>query len=239
MDLSMVIPAYNEASKIARDIRAAAEFLHENQLTGEIIVVDDGSTDNTASVAQNTPSTEQISCRLISYFPHRGKGYALRRGISETNGDYVMFADSGLCVPFKFALVGMEIIKSGQCDIAHGSRKFPQSVIVKTQNPHRRLCSRIFRWIVTHFVGVPRELTDSQCGFKIYRGDVARKLYAQCISDRFMFDVEIILRAVRQGYRIREFPLEWRSDRDTRFRFFSASLRSLLDLITIKRTLKK
>jgi dolichyl-phosphate beta-glucosyltransferase len=239
MDLSIVIPAFNEGDKIARDIEAAAQFLTENRLTGEIIVVDDGSTDHTASAAQQTQISDQIPFEVISYPQNLGKGHALRRGIEQTRGDYVLFADSGLCVPYKFALVGMNLIKAGDCDIAHGSRKLPESDIVKTHYVHRHICSRIFRWIVTRFMGIPRNLSDSQCGFKIYRGEIARKLYGECISERFMFDVEIILRATRQGYRICEFPLAWHSDRDTRFRFFRGSFRSLLDLITIKRALKK
>ena len=238
MYLSIVIPAFNESDKIACDVQAAAAFLAEHQLTGEIIVADDGSTDHTASTVRHTQLAHQAPLKVISYPRHRGKGYALRTGIKETKGDYVLFTDSGLCVPYKFVLVGLDLIKTNACDIAHGSRKMPDSNITKTHYLHRRICSRIFRRLVRRFMGIPRHLTDTQCGFKIYRGDIARRLYAQCISDRFMFDVEIILRAVKQGFRIREFPIAWHSDRDTRFRFVRGSLRSLADLVIIKRALK-
>ncbi|KPK77990.1 MAG: hypothetical protein AMJ79_01445 [Phycisphaerae bacterium SM23_30] len=238
MDLSIVIPAYNEARKIGHDIDAAAAFLKENKLSGEILVVDDGSGDRTSPVAQKVPVPAGIVKKVIRLKPHKGKGYAVRSGIKQSTGDYVMFADSGLCVPYRFALRGLELLRSGLCEIAHGSRKLPQSVVVHRHFFHRRISSRLFRRLAVHFIGIPPHITDSQCGFKMYRGAVARELYARCLSERFMFDVEIILRAQKRGYRIIEFPLEWRSDRDTRFRFLSASVRSMLDLIALKRALR-
>ncbi|MCP4709677.1 MAG: glycosyltransferase [Planctomycetes bacterium] len=239
MDLSIVIPSYNEGSKIVRDIEAAGAFLGENKLVGEIIVVDDGSEDDTAGVAEKTQVSEGMGKKVIRFEKNRGKGYAVRAGITATNGDYVMFADSGVCVPYQFALKGLELLRSGLCEIAHGSRKLPESAIVHTHYVHRQVSSKLFRWLAVHYAGIPDDITDSQCGFKMYRGDVGRELYGECQSERFMFDVEIILRATRKGHRILEFPIEWKSDRDTRFRFFSASVGSMLDLRTVKRILKK
>jgi len=150
-----------------------------------------------------------------------------------------MFADSGVCVPYQNALKGLELLRVGSCEIANGSRKLSDSTIVHTHYVHRQVSSKIFRWLAVHYAGIPSTITDSQCGFKMYRGDVGRELYGECQSERFMFDVEIILQAVRKGYRIVEFPIEWKSDRDTRFRFFSASVGSLLDLRIVKHLLKK
>ncbi|MFC1783256.1 glycosyltransferase [Planctomycetota bacterium] len=237
MNLSIVIPAYNEAKKIGGDIEAAGVFLYENQLSGEIIVVDDGSDDETSQTAQDAAAAAGVEKNVIRLENHRGKGYAVRTGIKQTRGDYVMFADSGLCVPYHFALRGLELLGSGAVEIAHGSRKLPESVVVHRHFVHRRISSGLFRRLIVHYMGAPTEITDSQCGFKMYRGEVGRELYGECISDRFVFDVEIILRACKRGYRIVEFPVEWHSDRDTRFRFFSASIGSLLDLIALKRAL--
>ncbi len=216
MDLSIVIPAYEEGHKIARDVTAAAQFFCAHDLRGEILVVDDGSSDNTAQAAKEVPVPEDVERRVIRYEAHRGKGYGVRTGMVQTTGQYAMFADCGLCIPYDNVLTGLELLKSGACDIAHGSRRHLQSNILRDQPWHRRLISRTFKATVRTILGVPREFTDTQCGFKIYRGDVARELYGQCVTDGFLFDIEIILRALRKGYRIREFPVQWACDRDTR-----------------------
>ncbi|MHC4537915.1 MAG: glycosyltransferase [Planctomycetota bacterium] len=128
MDISIVIPAYNESKKIARDIEAATAFLENQHFTGQVIVVDDGSKDNTAEVAKNafTNPPTGIEIKVERYNHHRGKGYAVRKGIEQTSGEYVMFADSGLCVPYADTLRGLDLIKYKACDIAHGSRKMKE-----------------------------------------------------------------------------------------------------------------
>jgi dolichyl-phosphate beta-glucosyltransferase len=241
MDLSIVIPAFEESKKIGADVEAASEFLEDNHLTGEIIVVDDGSNDKTSEAAENAvePLPMGISLKVIRLQQHRGKGYAVRNGMKETSGEYVMFADSGCCVPYGNILRGLGMLKSGACDIVHGSRKLRESRIQKPQGLYRQICSKIFHWFVIYVMKIPAELTDTQCGFKIYRGDVARKLYSQCISDGFMFDVEIILRGQKQGCHIKELPVEWTCDRDSRLSPTRSAVRVLLELLTIKRMLGK
>jgi dolichyl-phosphate beta-glucosyltransferase len=237
MDLSIVIPAFEEGRKIARDVKAAATFLQGNNIEGEIIVVDDGSADDTAGAADKAKVTGEAKLKVIRYEPHRGKGYAVRTGMKETTGRYAMFADCGLCIPYGNALQGLELLKDGTCDIAHGSRRHIESDILQDQPWHRRLFSRMFKATVRTMLGVPRELTDTQCGFKMYRGDVARKLYRECISDGFMFDIEIILRAEREGYRIAEFPVEWACDLDSRLSVTRTPWPVLAELRTLKRAL--
>jgi len=238
MDLSIVIPAYEESHKIAGDIKDAADFLAAHNLTGEIIVVDDGSRDNTTETAENVKVPSDVEIKVVRYESHRGKGYAVRKGIEQTKGQYVMFADSGLCVPYNDTLRGMELLKSDACDIAHGSRKMHGCRIEKAQSLYRRICSKLFHWFVIHVMKTPPELTDTQCGFKIYKGDVARHLYSECITDGFMFDIEIIMRAQKEGYRIKEFPINWTCDRDSRLSPTRSSSRVLSELATIKRTMR-
>ncbi|MFC1543284.1 glycosyltransferase [Candidatus Neomarinimicrobiota bacterium] len=237
MDLSIVIPAFEESGKIARDIEAAAAFIEGENLTGEIIVVDDGSQDNTTAAAEATNVPVGVHLNVIRYDTNRGKGYAIRTGMAASQGDYVMFADSGNCVPYENTLRGLEILKSGSCELAHGSRKLAESNIHQAQAWHRRILSRIFHRLMIWILKVPAELTDTQGGFKLYLGNVARKLYGACVTDGFMFDIEIILRAKRTGYRIREFPIEWTSDLDSRLALKRNAAPILAEILALKRTL--
>ena len=235
MDISIVIPVLNESKKIGADIEAASAFLQSNHLTGEIIVVDDGSEDRTSEAAKSVTVPSTIELKVIRYDDHRGKGYAVRAGIEKTNGEYVMFADCGGCVPYGYVLDGLKLLKGRACDIAHGSRKLAESKIQEPQSRYRRICANVFRWVVHRTMKISSKPTDTQCGFKIYRGDVARNLYAKCVTYGFMFDLEIIMRAEKQGYHIKEFPIEWTCDRDSRLSPARSLWRVLRELKTIKR----
>jgi dolichyl-phosphate beta-glucosyltransferase len=240
MRISIVIPAIDEGGKIAGDIKSAREFLQTSGFVGEIIVADDGSRDDTseAAIKAGRNSPKNIEVKVIRNEHHRGKGYAVRSGIKASSGDYVSFADSGNCVPYDNILRGLKMLTSGQCDIAHGSRKLAGANIRKDHKPCRHICSELFHWFVVKVMKVPAQLTDTQCGFKIYRGDVARRLYGQCITDGFMFDIEIILRAIKQGFRIREFPIDWSCDPDSRLSPAKSIRRILAESIRIKASLR-
>lgn len=237
MDLSIVIPALDESKKIARDMAAASQFLVANELEGEIIVVDDGSRDDTAEVAEKAPIAPGVQRNVIRYAPHRGKGSAVRTGVNASKGQYVMFADCGLCIPYGNALLGLTLLREDRCDIAHGSRRLITSDIHRDQPWHRRVVSQLFRATARMLMGIPGTLTDTQCGFKIYRGDIARELYAKCICDGFAFDVEVILRARDAGYRIAEFPVEWKCDLDTRLSVTRTPWPLLVELRELKQAL--
>ena len=239
MDLSIVIPEFNEARKIAHDVEAAGAFLVEQGLAGEIIVVDDGSTDGSADAADAAPVPDGVRRQVIRCPVNHGKGHAVRTGILETRGEVIMFSDAGLCIPFANALRGLALIRENGCDIAHGSRALPESVITRPKSLYRRILTRIFRRVMPWLAGTPRTLSDTQCGFKMYRGEVGRELYSRCVCNGFLFDVETVLRAMRAGWRISEFPVEWHSDPDSRLNPARSIGRLIGELRAIRRALRE
>ena len=238
MDLSIVIPVYNEEKKIRADIIAASSFLSGEGKTGEIIVVDDGSTDGTSDVAEGTPVDEGVKIRVVRYNEHSGKGRAVRTGILEAASGLVLFIDSGNCVPFDNLNRGISMIMSQECEIAHGSRFLAESLITQPRKPLRRMVSLLFRKYIRLLCRLPAHLTDTQCGLKIYRGDIARELFDACETDGFLFDIEIILRAKKKGHRILEFPIEWTTDRDSRLSVSKTFFRIYPELRAIRKSLR-
>jgi dolichyl-phosphate beta-glucosyltransferase len=236
MDLSIIIPALNEEKKIEQDIEASANFLVRSKLLGEIIVVDDGSTDQTSSVAKKSKIPQSLSLKVIRLDQHHGKGFAVRVGILDSSGDFVMFMDSGRNVPLSYIMSGLKLLQSDVCDIAMGSRHLPDSIIHKPLIWYRRLYSILFRMFVKFYLELPNHLTDSQCGFKIYKRGVAHQLYKECVSKGFIFDVEVILRAKKYGFRMQEFAIEWTCDRDSRLSI-TATPMMIKELLRLKKIL--
>jgi dolichyl-phosphate beta-glucosyltransferase len=235
MDVSIVIPAFKEAHKIEADIAAADAFLRNRGGGGEIILVDDGSPDGTADAARALQE-RYPSLHVVHYAPNRGKGYAIATGVARANGDVVMFADAGLCVPYDIAALGLTMLQLDMCDIAHGSRRMRGSIL-RAQPFYRRVGSHAYKFVVHAFMGIPGYISDTQCGFKMYRRDVAQKLFSQLLTDGFMFDVEIIMRALRERYRILEFPVLWSNDADTRYDPIKGTVRNFRELARIRWTL--
>jgi len=232
LDLSIVIPAFKESGKIELDVRAAFSFLRDHGLSGEIIVVDDGSPDDT--FAKASALREEIPILQVLRYPkNRGKGHALKYGITRTRGKRVLFADAGLCVPYEIASIGLTMIDLGMCDIAHGSRAMRGS-IRRAQPLHRRIGSRCYALLIHTAMGIPWYLSDTNCGFKLYRREAAHELFARSFTDGFMYDVEIVLRALAAGLTILEFPVLWSNDPDSRFDPRTGSFRLLRDLFIIR-----
>ena len=235
MELSIIIPALEESSKIDKDIILADHFLDQYNLIGEIIVVDDGSKDNTFEIALRTGERVKCNVTVLKNEVNSGKGNAVKKGVLHSSGLYVMYADSGTTVPFENAITGLELIKNNLCDIAIGSRKLPTSHIVKNQDLDRALISKLFKFIMKLSFNSLPQLTDTQCGFKIYKGNVARELFSELQINGFLFEIEFILKAVRSKYKILEFPVEWSCDRDSRISLLKSPWKVFSDLIRIKR----
>lgn len=227
--LSIVIPVYRESKKVCADIDAAAAFLGQIG-QGEILIVDDGSPDDTAEVAERHAAQLSAAVQVLRLPRHRGKGAAVRTGVLQSCGRLVMFADSGGCIPFEEAIAGIVLIEQGLCRLAHGRR----TRIRRKQSLYRRACSRLFNHGLIGDLKYKLGLTDTQCGFKVYDGDTARQLYAQSTIDGFMFDLEIILLAARNGAAIREFPVTWSSDPDSRLQPLRQSIGILKDILRLR-----
>ena len=233
MDLSIIIPTFDEARKIRRDVTAAAEFLAAHMGRGEIIVSDDGSRDGTLEVARAVRVPADIAFRVLVGASQRERGRRtfrywridLRvRDVRRQRPDD----------PVRECPTGPGPDRQRRLRAAHGSRKLLESVIRIPQQSDRKVSSALFRALLGALFPVPRHLTDTQCGFKVYRGDVARRLYGECVIDGFL-DVEVILRAQHQGCRILEFPIEWSCDRDSRLTFRRSSWPILQELLALKR----
>lgn len=234
MNLSIIIPAYNEAGKIERDLLAAETFLQKRPGSAEVLVVDDGSKDETAVVVQkfaDKHSTSTLTFRLLNYGHNRGKGFAIKYGMLRAQGDFAAFVDSGLCVPFEYLERGIEKLQMG-FDYAVASRRLPGTKIVQAQPLYRRIGSKIF-WIGMK-IAMGIEVTDTQCGFKVYRRDVAREIFSAVTTDGFMFDIEALLLAKEMQFKGAEFAVQWSNDGDTRYNPFWGTLRNMRELSRIR-----
>ncbi len=231
--VSIVITTYNEESKIGQDIEAIKEFIDEFKKPVELIITYDRSTDRTVEIIK----TKQKKYPWVKLIHIKGKvfgkGIGLKTGIEAAIGKYIMFTDAGLCVPYKYTIDGINKLKDGY-DCALATRASKKSSITKKQPLYRQIGSRIFSLIIRNLLGIPRNIKDTQCGFKIYKNEVAKKLFGELQTNGFMFDTEIILRAKKAKYKMATFPVEWKSDDDTKFKPISGSLTIIKDLINMK-----
>jgi dolichyl-phosphate beta-glucosyltransferase len=239
VDLSIIIPVFNESRKIEGDIRAAVSFCSSRDLRSEILVADDGSTDATTAIAGQCALPDGIDLRVLRLGFHRGKGAAVRAGMVASRGRIVLFVDSGGCISWDDIQQGLALVAAGTCQIAHASRRLPASRILHPQPLSRRLSAFLFRHLFSRLLGLPRWLTDTQTGLKIYEGETGRSLYTACGTEGFLFDAEIILRALNSGNTICEFPVQWSADPDSRLRLRGLPFALLREGLALKRRLRR
>jgi dolichyl-phosphate beta-glucosyltransferase len=240
MDLSIIIPVWNEASKIQTDIINLNSYCKQSGRKTELIIVDDGSTDGTPDKIKALQPRVTLPLKIIS-LQHYGKGRAVREGVFISSGEIVMFMDCGDNVPVEYIDRGIELISGKGFDMAFGSRNLKESIIKINKPWSRKILSPIFSYLSHIFLGVPGYFTDTQCGFKLFNGDAARILFKKAQLNGFLFDIEIIFWAVHENFKITEFPLEWTNDRDTRLKIFHSILQivnEFLFLLSIKKITK-
>lgn len=232
-ELSIIIPAYNEEKRLGRTLARIREyFAADSMWPGEIevIVVDDGSSDGTARVAQES-AREMPSLRLVSNPVNHGKGYSVRQGMLAARGRIALFTDADLSTPIEESEKLRVAIEAGY-DAAIGSRAIDRSLIAVHQSRFREVAGMIFNGLVRLITGLP--FHDTQCGFKAFVREPCRILFEQQRIGWFGFDPEILFLARRHGLRTAEVPVRWAHDPATKVRVVSDSLRMLGDLLYIR-----
>jgi len=233
--LSIVIPAFNEAGRIGPTLEQVIRFLEAQPFTSEVIVVDDGSSDETARMARlylEQHTSRRVYSRLLRNPGNRGKGYSVRRGVLSAEGRIVLFTDADLSAPITEAPKLYEPIRRGQADVVFGSRALDPSFVKRPQSLGRRAAGRIFNWLVQALTGLA--FKDTQCGFKAYARDAITPVFRLQRIDRFGFDVEILYIARKRGLSLEEVPVVWYHSEGTKVKMLRDSLRMLLDLLQIR-----
>ena len=208
--LSIIIPAYNEAVRLGRTLREIFAYLDEQASESELIVVDDGSQDETVRVAEESfraAGRAATMARVIRVEPNRGKGYAVRTGLLAATSPIALFSDADLSTPIREMPKLVSPIRAGEYDIVFGSRALDRTLIGVHQPWRREQSGRVFNLTVRLATGLP--YWDTQCGFKAFRMDVCRPIIEACVIDRFGFDVELLYVAHRAGLRLKEWPVRW------------------------------
>ncbi len=213
MKLSVVIPAYNEEDRIVRTLSETVDYLAAQSYDSEIVVVSDGSTDNTVEVAQGFAKNEGPVVRALEYKPNQGKGYAVQYGMLRAEGERVLFMDADYAVPIQEIEKAHVLIDDG-VDIAIASRALSDSVVNKHQNLPREISAKIYNLIQTLTLGI--RYPDTQCGFKMFTKKVVDVLFSQQKLNSVIFDPEILWLAKREGYEVGQFPVQWSHIEDSR-----------------------
>src|SRR5574338_1520531 len=236
--LSVVIPAYNESARLGNTLRAVVDYLAQNVPGGEVIVVDDGSTDNTADLARQVfKDSKGLRTSVISYKSNLGKGRAVRLGLLAARGEVALFSDADLSTPITEAPKLVEPIVNGQYDVTFGSRALDRRLIGVHQSWRREQGGRVFNLVVRVATGMP--FWDTQCGFKAFRMSICRPLIEAATVDRFGFDVELLFLAFRAGLRLREVPVRWDHNEGSKISFLNDSVKMLSEVGLIRQQARR
>ncbi len=225
-ELSVVIPAYNEAKGIQAALEQVVAYFHSRAIDGEIVVVDDGSTDGTARLAGE--ASVPAAVHVLVNEQNRGKGYSVRQGILSARGRYVGFADADMATPIDQLDKVREAFALG-AEVVIGSRALPESQIARHQPWWRERAGRLFGSFV-RTVLLPG-IADSQCGFKFFSAAAARAIFSRQRLTGWAFDVEVLYIARRLGYHIVQVPVRWIDDPDSRVRMLREGPRVAVDLL--------
>lgn len=227
---SIVIPAYNESSRIPATLEAVVECIRSKGWPAEVVVVDDGSRDNTADLVR-VFAARASEVRLLQNPGNHGKGYSVRHGILEALGEVVMFTDADLSAPIEEAQGLFDAIAAG-ADVAIGSRWLERQRQTIRQPFYRRFFGRCFNAVTRMVMHLP--FADTQCGFKAFTRGAAQTVFQLQTIERWGFDPEILFIALKRGYRIEEVPVSWAHDERTQLSYLKDGVRMLQDLAVVR-----
>lgn len=230
IDLSIVIPAYNEESRIAPTVRDIIDYCRSRSSTFEVILVDDGSQDGTTSIGRQLCG-EFPELRLIRLAANHGKGYAVRSGVVNAVGRLILFTDADGATPIG-EIERLESALAVGADVAVGSRALRANGVEVQAKLYRHIIGRTFHFLVEQLTG--GRVKDTQCGFKLFHARAAQDLFSRMRMNGFSFDVEVLVMARRRGYRIAEVPVNWSHRPGSKVRLTIDSLRMAADLVRIR-----
>lgn len=230
MTYSFIVPAYNESSRIRPTLNEMLRYTAEQNWDAEILVVDDGSRDDTAEVIREYARAHS-QIRLLQNPGNRGKGFSVRNGMLHARGDICLFTDADLSSPISEAPKLFEAIRSG-VDIAIGSRWLRAELQTERQPLYRQAFGRIFNLVLRLFLGLT--FKDTQCGFKAFRRAAAQRVFPLQKIERWGFDPEILYIARRMGLKVAEVPVLWAHSEGTRLHPFRDGMRMFVDVLHIR-----
>jgi glycosyltransferase involved in cell wall biosynthesis len=223
------VPAFNEAARIGSSLRLIDAFMRQSPVSCELIVVDDGSEDNTSDIVIQA---QVPGLRLLRNNENHGKGYTVRQGVLAASGTYVLFTDADLSAPIAEATKLFDVAMKQGADVVIGSRAVDRSYIEKHQSPLREIGGIVFNFMVRFLLGLP--LHDTQCGFKLFQGQKCRRIFELQTTHGFGFDAELLFLAQRNGLKICETPVRWSHAEGSKVSFFRDGIRMFFDLMRIR-----
>ncbi|MBX3296703.1 MAG: glycosyltransferase family 2 protein [Acidobacteria bacterium] len=234
IEVSIVIPAYNEEERLGATVREVLKYIAETGRSAEVIVVDDGSSDRTAKVAEEAfGERPDVPGRVNRYEKNRGKGYAVKTGLLAAEGKIALFSDADLSTPIEEMPKLIDPIKAGEFDVTFGSRALDRSLIGTHQPWRREQGGKVFNLVVRLMTGMP--FWDTQCGFKAFDLTKFRPLLDVMQIERFGFDVEFLYVARLRGLRLSEIPVRWNNDDRSKVNVFRDSIRMFDEVRQIRR----
>ena len=231
IELSVIIPAYNEASSIEDTLRTIGDFLDVQAYDSEIIVVDDGSTDGSGALLSEY-SKSHPSVRILHHHSNGGKGASIRTGVLAARGEYLFFMDADLSVPIDELTGALAVLTSGDAAVVIGSRKVKGARIEQRQPLLRECLGHGFTWFTRLLLWWT--IVDFTCGFKGFRRDEAIALFSAQRCDDWAFDAEILYLARLMGMSVRQFPVRWSHRKNSRVKFPRDIYQTLAGLIGIR-----
>jgi len=233
--LSIIIPAYNEEGRIGSSLDCILAFTSEQPYSSEVIVVDDGSRDLTKEVVLSRVerfTAAAVALRIVTNVTNRGKGYSVRRGVIEANGEIILFTDADLSSPITEAPKLIRPVAQCEADLVFGSRALDRKLIAVRQPLLRDFGGRIFNVLMRLITGLP--FKDTQCGFKAFRRDLALPAVKLQRVEGFGFDPELLYIARELGLKLMEVPVVWSHSEGSRVSFLRDSVKMFADLVLIR-----